>query len=205
MKIAVKTLDNKTAGDVSVNNAIFGIEPRDDIMARVVNWQLAKRRSGAHKVKIRSEIAKTGAKLGRQKGSGRARHGAASSNIFRGGGVVHGPQLRDHGYALQKKVRQLGLKSALSARAQAGKLLILDKLTSDGKTASLKARLKKCGIDNALIIGGAEIDALFARAARNIPMLDVLPQQGINVYDILRRDLLVLTKDSIAHLEERLA
>ena len=205
MKIAVKTLDNKTAGDVSVNNAIFGIEPRDDIMARVVNWQLAKRRSGAHKVKIRSEIAKTGAKLGRQKGSGRARHGAASSNIFRGGGVVHGPQLRDHGYALQKKVRQLGLKSALSARAKAGKLLILDKLTSDGKTASLKARLKKCGIDNALIIGGAEIDALFVRAARNIPMLDVLPQQGINVYDILRRDLLVLTKDSIAHLEERLA
>ncbi len=205
MKIAVKTLDNKTAGDVSMNSAIFGIEPRDDIMARVVNWQLAKRRSGAHKVKIRSEIAKTGAKLGRQKGSGRARHGAASSNIFRGGGVVHGPQLRDHGYALQKKVRQLGLKSALSARAQAGKLLILDKLTSDGKTASLKARLKKCGIDNALIIGGAEIDALFARAARNIPMLDVLPQQGINVYDILRRDLLVLTKDSIAHLEERLA
>ena len=205
MKIAVKTLDNKTAGDVSVNRAIFGIEPRDDIMARVVNWQLAKRRSGAHKVKIRSEIAKTGAKLGRQKGSGRARHGAASSNIFRGGGVVHGPQLRDHGYALQKKVRQLGLKSALSARAKAGKLLILDKLTSDGKTASLKARLKKCGIDNALIIGGAEIDALFARAARNIPMLDVLPQQGINVYDILRRDLLVLTKDSIAHLEERLA
>ena len=205
MKIAVKTLDNKTAGDVSVNNAIFGIEPRDDIMARVVNWQLAKRRSGAHKVKIRSEIAKTGAKLGRQKGSGRARHGAASSNIFRGGGVVHGPQLRDHGYALQKKVRQLGLKSALSARAKAGKLLILDKLTSDGKTADLKARLKKCGIDNALIIGGAEIDALFARAARNIPMLDVLPQQGINVYDILRRDLLVLTKDSIAHLEERLA
>ena len=205
MKIAVKTLDNKTAGDVSMNSAIFGIEPRDDIMARVVNWQLAKRRSGAHKVKIRSEIAKTGAKLGRQKGSGRARHGAASSNIFRGGGVVHGPQLRDHGYALQKKVRQLGLKSALSARAKAGKLLILDKLTSDGKTASLKARLKKCGIDNALIIGGAEIDALFARAARNIPMLDVLPQQGINVYDILRRDLLVLTKDSIAHLEERLA
>ena len=205
MKIAVKTLDNKTAGDVSVNSAIFGIEPRDDIMARVVNWQLAKRRSGAHKVKIRSEIAKTGAKLGRQKGSGRARHGAASSNIFRGGGVVHGPQLRDHGYALQKKVRQLGLKSALSARAKAGKLLILDKLTSDGKTASLKARLKKCGIDNALIIGGAEVDALFVRAARNIPMLDVLPQQGINVYDILRRDLLVLTKDSIAHLEERLA
>ena len=205
MKIAVKTLDNKTAGDVSVSSAIFGIEPRDDIMARVVNWQLAKRRSGAHKVKIRSEIAKTGAKLGRQKGSGRARHGAASSNIFRGGGVVHGPQLRDHGYSLQKKVRQLGLKSALSARAKAGKLLILDKLTSDGKTASLKARLKKCGIDNALIIGGAEIDALFARAAHNIPMLDVLPQQGINVYDILRRDLLVLTKDSIAHLEERLA
>lgn len=205
MKISVKTLDNKAAGDVTVKDDIFGIEPRSDIMARVVNWQLAKRRAGSHRVKIRSEIARTGAKMGRQKGSGRARHGAASSNIFRGGGVSHGPVVRDHGFSLQKKVRQLGLKSALSTKARDGKLIILDKLASDGKTATLKATLAKCGIGNALIIGGAEIDAMFSRAASNIPLLDVLPQQGINVYDILRRDTLVLTKDSVAHLEERLS
>jgi large subunit ribosomal protein L4 len=205
MKISVKTLDNKAAGDVTVKDDVFGIEPRGDIMARVVNWQLAKRRAGTHRVKIRSEIARTGAKMGRQKGSGRARHGAASSNIFRGGGVSHGPVVRDHGFSLQKKVRQLGLKSALSSKARDGKLIIIDKLASDGKTATLKATLAKCGIENALIIGGAEIDALFSRAASNIPLLDVLPQQGINVYDILRRDTLVLTKDSVAHLEERLS
>lgn len=205
MKISVKTLDNKAAGDVTVKDDVFGIEPRGDIMARVVNWQLAKRRAGTHRVKIRSEIARTGAKMGRQKGSGRARHGAASSNIFRGGGVSHGPVVRDHGFSLQKKVRQLGLKSALSSKARDGKLIIIDKLASDGKTATLKTTLAKCGIENALIIGGAEIDALFSRAASNIPLLDVLPQQGINVYDILRRDTLVLTKDSVAHLEERLS
>src|SRR6056300_325587 len=195
MKISVKTLENKAAGDVTVKDEVFGIDPRGDIMARVVNWQLAKRRAGSHKVKIRSEIARTGAKFGRQKGGGRARHGAASSNIFRGGGVVHGAVVRDHGFSLQKKVRQLGLKSALSTKAREGKLVILDKLSSDGKTATLRTKLAKCGINNALIIGGAEIDAMFSRAASNIPLLDVLPQQGINVYDILRRDTLVLTKD----------
>jgi large subunit ribosomal protein L4 len=205
MKISVKTLENKAAGDVTINDDVFGIDPRNDIMARVVNWQLAKRRAGSHKVKIRSEIARTGAKFGRQKGGGRARHGAASSNIFRGGGVVHGPVVRDHGFSLQKKVRQLGLKSALSTKAREGKLVILDKLSSDGKTATLRTKLAKCGINNALIIGGAEIDEMFSRAASNIPLLDVLPQQGINVYDILRRDTLVLTKDSVAHLEERLS
>jgi len=205
MKISVKTLENKSAGDVTVKDEVFGIDPRGDIMARVVNWQLAKRRAGSHKVKIRSEIARTGAKVGRQKGGGRARHGAASSNIFRGGGVSHGPVVRDHGFSLQKKVRQLGLKSALSTKAREGKLVILDKLSSDGKTATLRAKLAKCGISNALIIGGAEIDAMFSRATSNIPLLDVLPQQGINVYDILRRDTLVLTKDCVAHLEERLS
>jgi large subunit ribosomal protein L4 len=205
MKISVKTLENKSAGDVTVKDEVFGIDPRGDIMARVVNWQLAKRRAGSHKVKIRSEIARTGAKVGRQKGGGRARHGAASSNIFRGGGVSHGPVVRDHGFSLQKKVRQLGLKSALSTKAREGKLVILDKLSSDGKTATLRAKLAKCGISNALIIGGAEIDAMFSRAASNIPLLDVLPQQGINVYDILRRDTLELTKDCVAHLEERLS
>jgi large subunit ribosomal protein L4 len=204
MKVSVKTLDNKAAGDVTLADAVFGIEPRADIMARVVNWQLAKRRAGTHKVQIRSEIARTGAKLFRQKGTGNARHGAASSNIFRGGGVVHGPVVRDHGHSLQKKVRALGLKSALSAKARDGKLMVIDSLKSDGKTASLKGKLAKMGLENALIIGGQTLDEKFQRAANNIPHIDVLPQAGINVYDILRRDVLVLTKDSAAHLEERL-
>ncbi|NBQ82646.1 MAG: 50S ribosomal protein L4 [Alphaproteobacteria bacterium] len=204
MKVSVKTLDNKAAGDVTLADAVFGIEPRADIMARVVNWQLAKRRAGTHKVQIRSEIARTGAKLFRQKGTGNARHGAASSNIFRGGGVVHGPVVRDHGHSLQKKVRALGLKSALSAKARDGKLMVIDSLKSDGKTASLKGKLAKMGLENALIIGGETLDEKFQRAANNIPHIDVLPQAGINVYDILRRDVLVLTKDSAAHLEERL-
>ena len=204
MKVPVKTLDNKAAGDVTLADTVYGIEPRADIMARVVNWQLAKRRAGTHKVQIRSEIARTGAKLFRQKGTGNARHGAASSNIFRGGGVVHGPVVRDHGHSLQKKVRALGLKSALSAKARDGKLLIVDELKSDGKTASLKGKLEKLGLSNALIIGGAELDQQFQRAANNIPLVDVLPQAGANVYDILRPDVLVLTKDSAAHLEERL-
>ena len=204
MKISVKTLDNKAAGDVTLADTVFGIEPRADIMARVVNWQLAKRRAGTHKDQIRSEIARTGAKLYRQKGTGGARHGAASSNIFRGGGVAHGPVVRDHGHSLQKKVRALGLKSALSAKARDGKLMVVDALASDGKTAGLKVKLQKMGLDNALIIGGEAVDVGFARAANNIPRVDVLPQAGINVYDILRRDVLVLTKDSVAHLEERL-
>ena len=204
MKVSVKTLDNKAAGDVTLADTVYGIEPRADIMARVVNWQLAKRRAGTHKVQIRSEIARTGAKLFRQKGTGNARHGAASSNIFRGGGVVHGPVVRDHSHKLQKKVRALGLKSALSAKARDGKLVIVDELASDGKTASLKGKLDKLGLKNALIIGGAELDQQFQRAANNIPLVDVLPQAGVNVYDILRRDVLVLTKDSAAHLEERL-
>ena len=204
MKVSVKTLDNKAAGNITLADTVFGIEPRGDIMARVVNWQLAKRRAGTHKVKIRSEIARTGAKLFRQKGTGRARHGAASSNIFRGGGVVHGPVVRDHGHSLQKKVRALGLKSALSAKAKAGNLFIIDDLKSDGKTAGLKTQLSALGLNNALIIGGVEVDMNFQRAANNIPHIDVLPQAGINVYDILRRDILVLTKDSVVHLEERL-
>jgi len=204
MKLAVKTLDNKAAGDVSLADEVFGIEPRADIMARVVNWQLAKRREGNHKVKIRSEISKTTAKMYRQKGTGRARHGASSTNLFRGGGVVHGPVVRDHAHSLQKKVRALGLRSALSSKARDGKLVIIDTLKADGKTAALKVKLNKLGLENALIIGGEAIDEKFQRAASNIPNIDVLPQQGINVYDILRRDVLVLTKDSAAHLEERL-
>ena len=208
MKLNVKTLDNKAAGDITVDDTVFAVAPRADLLARVVKWQLAKRRAGSHKVKSRSEVTRTTAKMFRQKGTGRARHGAASVVQFRGGGVVHGPVVRDHSHALPKKVRQLGLRSALSTKAAEGKLLVLDSLASKGKsvgkTAKLREQLVKLGAENALIIGGAELDASFVKAARNIPLVDVLPQQGINVYDILRRDVLVLSKDAAAYLEERL-
>jgi len=208
MKIDVKTIDNKAAGDITLADAVFGVAPRADIVARVVKWQLAKRRAGTHKVKSRAEVSITTAKMFKQKGTGRARHGSAAVVQFRGGGVVHGPVVRDHGHALPKKVRQLGLRSALSAKAAEGKLLVIDSLASTGKsagkTARLREQLSKLGAENALIIGGAELDAAFVKAARNIPLVDVLSQQGINVYDILRRDVLVLSKDAAAHLEERL-
>jgi large subunit ribosomal protein L4 len=208
MKIDVKTIDNKAAGDITLADAVFGVAPRADIVARVVKWQLAKRRAGTHKVKSRAEVTITTAKMFKQKGTGRARHGSAAVVQFRGGGVVHGPVVRDHGHALPKKVRQLGLRLALSTKAAEGKLLVLDVLASTGKsagkTAKLREQLVKLGADNALIIGGAELDASFVKAARNIPLVDVLPQQGINVYDILRRDVLVLSKDAAVHLEERL-
>jgi large subunit ribosomal protein L4 len=208
MKIDVKTIDNKAAGDITLADAVFKVAPRADIVARVVKWQLAKRRAGTHKVKSRAEVKITTAKMFNQKGTGRARHGSAAVVQFRGGGVVHGPVVRDHGHALPKKVRQLGLRSALSAKVAEGKLLVLDSLASTGKsagkTAKLREQLVKLGAENALIIGGAELDASFVKAARNIPLVDVLPQQGINVYDILRRDVLVLSKDAAAHLEERL-
>ena len=208
MKVKVTTLDNKASGDITLADEVFAVTPRADIVARVVNWQLAKRRAGTHKVKSRGEIQKTGAKLYRQKGTGNARHGPRSVVQFRGGGVVHGPVVRDHGYSLPKKVRQLGLKSALSAKAAEGKMIVIDELKSDGKngakTAALKAKLAKLGAENALFIGGAELDGNFVKAAGNLPFVDVLPQQGINVYDILRRDVLVLSKDAVAQIEERL-
>jgi len=204
MKVKVTTLDNKAAGDITLADAVFAAPARGDIIARVVNWQLAKRRGGNHKVKGRSEIARTGAKMFRQKGTGNARHGPASVVQFRGGGVVHGPVVRDHGFSLPKKVRKLGLKSAISAKAADGKLIIVDSLASKGKTAELKGKLAKLGAENALIIGGTELDDGFVKAASNLPFVDVLPQQGINVYDILRRNVLVLSKDAAAHLEERL-
>lgn len=208
MKIPVKTLDNKSAGDVTLSDAVFSINPRADIVARVVKWQLAKRRAGTHKVKSRSEVSATTAKMFKQKGTGRARHGAPSVVQFRGGGAVHGPVVRSHEHHLPKKVRQLGLRSALSSKVAEGKLMVLDKLASGtkdaGKTAKLRGQLAKLGAENALIIGGPELDDTFVRAASNIPLIDVLPQQGINVYDILRRDILVLSKDAATHLEERL-
>ena len=204
MKVKVTTLESKAAGDITLADEVFAIAPRSDIVARVVNWQLAKRRAGIHKVKSRGEITRTTAKMYRQKGTGRARHGAASVVQFRGGGVVHGPVVRDHGHALPKKIRKLGLRSALSAKAAEGKMIVVDELKAAGKTAALKAKLAKLGAENALFVGGAELDEKFVRAASNLPFVDVLPQQGINVYDILRRDVLVLSKDAAAHLEERL-
>jgi large subunit ribosomal protein L4 len=208
MKVAVKTLDNKSAGDLTLADGVFGIAPRGDIVARVIKWQLAKRRSGNHKVKSRSEVSATTAKMFKQKGTGRARRGATSVVQFRGGGVVHGPVVRSHSHHLPKKVRQLGLRSALSSKLAEGKLVVIEKLASNskdaGKTTKLRGQLARLGVENALIIGGAELDGAFVRAARNIPLVDVLPQQGINVYDILRRDVLVLSKDATAFLEERL-
>ena len=204
MKVKVTTLESKAAGDITLADEVFAITPRSDIVARVVNWQLAKRRAGTHKVKSRGEITRTTAKMYRQKGTGRARHGAASVVQFRGGGVVHGPVVRDHGHALPKKIRKLGLRSALSAKAAEGKMIVVDELKAAGKTAALKAKLAKLGAENALFVGGAELDDNFVRAASNLPFVDVLPQQGINVYDILRRDVLVLSKDAAAHIEERL-
>jgi large subunit ribosomal protein L4 len=204
MKAELKSIGNKKTSNIELADSVFGITPREDIIARVVKWQLAKRRAGTHKVKSRSEIAKTGAKMFRQKGTGRARHGAASVVQFRGGGVVHGPVVRDHGHDLPKKVRKLGLRSVLSAKAASGKLIIVDNLESDGKTASLKTKLTGLGVSNALVIGGETLENGFVRAAANIPLIDVLPSQGLNVYDAVRRDVLVMTKDAVDFIEERL-
>jgi large subunit ribosomal protein L4 len=205
MKCPVTTLENKASGEMDLDDAIFGLTPRRDLLARMVNWQLAKRRAGTHKVKNRSEIARTGGKLYRQKGTGRARHGAARANIFRGGGRAFGPKPRDHEHKLPKKVRRLALCSALSAKVAEGKLVVLESAKlAEGKTAEVARKFGSLGWDSVLLIDGATLDEGFARAARNIPGVDVLPQQGANVYDILRRDTLVLTKDAVQALEARL-
>ena len=204
MKAEVQTLEAKASGEVTLSDAIFGIEPRADILQRMVTYQLAKRQAGTHKTKPRGEIAGTTKKFGRQKGGGGARHGNRKSNIFVGGGKAHGPVVRSHAIDLPKKVRALALKMALSSKQADGSLVVLeDAKSKDGKTAGLRKKLGKLGIDNALIIDGAELDLNFARAARNIAHVDVLPAQGINVYDILRRDKLVLTKAALSSLEER--
>ena len=204
MQVELKSIANKKSGNIELPDTIFAIKPREDIIARVVKWQLAKRRLGTHKVKSRSEVSKTGAKMFRQKGTGRARHGPASVVQFRGGGVVHGPVVRGHGHDLPKKVRKLGLRSILSAKAAAGKLIIIDKLQSDGKTATLKAKLNSLGASNALVVGGETLETEFVRAASNIPLIDVLPSQGLNVYDVVRRDTLIMTKEAVGLTEERL-
>ena len=205
MQVEVKNLAAEAVGSIELNELIFGVEPRQDILHRVVNWQLAKRRAGTHKVKSRAEIQRTGAKMYKQKGTGRARHGSRRVNIFRGGGVVFGPVVRDHGYDLPKKVRALGLKCALSAKAKDGKLLVLDEAKLESpKTKALKGALDKLGLASALVITGPEVESNFALALRNLPHFDVLPAQGLNVYDILRRDMLVLTRDALGKIEERL-
>lgn len=205
MKAAVTTLENKKAGDITLADEVFGLPPRKDILSRMVNWQLAKRRAGTHKVKERGEVAGSTRKIVRQKGSGGARHGSKRANIFRGGGVVHGPRVRSHEIDLPKKVRALALKTALSAKAAEGKLIVLDSdKAGSAKTKELRACFEVLGWSNVLIVGGAALDENFARAARNLPGVDVLPQQGANVYDILRRDTLVLTKEAVEALEARL-
>jgi len=204
MELKVTTLDGKAAGSVELPDAIFGLDPRADLIQRCVNWQLAKRQRGTHKVKNRAEIWRTGKKMYRQKGTGGARHGSARVNIFRGGGRAFGPLVRSHAIDLPKKVRALALRHALSAKAKDGGIIVLDKTTVDaGKTRGLRDRFEKLGWSNALIIDGAEVNANFRLAARNIPNIDVLPVQGINVYDILRRHTLVLTKAALDALEAR--
>lgn len=205
MKTKILDLGNAEVGEIDLDDAVFGLPERKDILSRVVNWQLAKRRAGTHKTKGVSEISGTTAKPYRQKGTGRARQGSLRSTQFRGGQVAHGPVPRDHGFDLQKKVRKLGLKTALSVKAAAGELIVIDSEKVDGpKTKDLRAKFEAMGLSSALIVGGSEIDANFARASANIPRIDVLPQQGANVYDILRRDRLVLTRAAVEALQERL-
>jgi large subunit ribosomal protein L4 len=205
MKATVKNLENKDVGSIELLDAIFGVKPRRDILTRMVNYQLAKRRSGNHKAKGISDVSGTTKKPWAQKGTGRARQGSLRSPQFRGGGVIFGPVVRDHAHDLPKKVRMKALCMALASKQQDGKLIILDTAKADThKTKALASKLGKLGVNSALIIDGANLDANFAKAARNIPMIDVLPEQGANVYDILRRDILVLTKNAVEQLQERL-
>ena len=205
MKVKIKNLEAKEVGEIDLADEIFGVKPRADLLARVVNWQLAKRRSGNHKTKGISDIQGTTKKPYKQKGTGNARQGSLRSPQFRGGARIFGPVVRDHGYDLPKKVRKLGLITALSSKQADGKLVVLDSLKlAEAKTKELAKRLGKLGWESALVIDGPEVDTNFVRAARNIPGIDVLPQQGANVYDILRRDVLVLTRAAVEHLEARL-
>ncbi len=204
MDFNVKTLDGKDAGKVAVSDAIFGLEPREDILQRMVRYQLSKRQQGSHKALGRADVSRTGGKMYKQKGTGRARHHSARAPQFRGGGKAHGPVTRSHEHDLPKKVRALALRHALSAKAKASELVIIDTLVAaETKTKALATRFDALGLNNALMIGGAEVDANFRLAASNIPNIDVLPVQGINVYDILRRGTLVLSKAAVEALEAR--
>jgi large subunit ribosomal protein L4 len=203
MKADIHTIEAKTAGSIELADHIFGLEPRADLIHRVIQWQLNKRQQGTHQAKSRGEISRTTKKLGPQKGSGGARHGSRKSGIFVGGGKAFGPRSRSHETSLNKKIRALGLRHAISAKAKDQSLVILDQAASDGKTKTLVSAFEKLGLANALIIDGAAVNESFAKAARSIPNIDVLPVQGINVYDILRRKKLVLTKAAVEALEAR--
>lgn len=204
MELKIKTLDGADAGSVAVSDDVFGLEPRADIMARMVRYQQMKKMAGTHKTKTRAEITGTTKKYLRQKGSGGARHGNKKVPQFRGGGRAFGPVVRDHAIELPKKVRALALKHALSSKVKNDNLIILDEAKADAaKTAVVKKQINGLGIESALIISGSEVDENFAKAARNIVGVDVLPVQGINVLDVLRRDTLVLTKAAVDALEER--
>lgn len=206
MKCPIINLENKKVGDATLAAGIFGLPKRADILARMVNYQLAKRRQGTHKTKGVSDVSGTTKKPWKQKGTGRARTGSLRTTQMRGGGIVFGPVVRSHAHDLPKKVRALALKTALSVKAQEGSLIILENLEAGtNKTAQLREKLSKMGITSALVIGGQSLPEDFVLAARNIPLVDVLPAQGINVYDILRRRTLVLTQDAVKSLEERLA
>ena len=203
MKIKVINIDNKPGKEIELSDFVFGIEPRSDIMARVVRWQLAKRRLGNHSVKTRADIKMTTAKMYKQKGTGNARHGSAAVSQFRGGGSAHGPVVHSHSHSLNKKVRLLGLRSALSAKARLGKLFILENIKCDGKSASLKKKLDAMGFKNLLVITGDSVDLNFQRAANNIIHVDLLSHAGLNVYDIVRKDNLIITDDAVKLLEGR--
>ena len=205
MQCDVFTLDNEKAGSIELDDAVFGVAVRPDLLARMVNWQRAKRQAGTHKTKTIGEISGSGAKPWRQKGTGRARAGSRRASQWRGGQTVFGPVVRDHSFRLNKKVRKLALKAALSSKQADGRLVVIEEAkAAEPKTAALAARLAVLGWNSALIIDGPELDGNFTRAAANIPRIDVLPEQGANVYDILRCDTLVLTKDAVKALVERL-
>ena len=204
MKFDVIKLDGGKAGSVELSDDLFGLEPRADILHRVVRWQRNNAQAGTHKVKTRSEVSYSTKKIYRQKGTGGARHGARSAPIFRGGGVYKGPVVRDHGHDLTKKFSKLGLRHALSAKMKAGELVVIENAESAGKTAALAKQVKDLGWKRALVIDGATVNEDFAQAARNIEGLDILPTMGANVYDILKRDTLVITKAGLEALEARL-
>ena len=205
MKLNVITLANDQAGEIELSDAVFGIdEIRADILQRCVVWQLAKRRAGTHKIKTRNEVARTGKKMYKQKGTGGARHGSRKAAQFVGGAKTHGPVVRSHAFDLPKKVRALALRHALSSKAKDGSLVVIDQVVLEApKTSALKAQFETLGLKNALVIAGPEVDNNFSLAARNIPHVDVLPNAGLNVYDVLRRDTLVLTRSAVEAIEAR--
>jgi large subunit ribosomal protein L4 len=207
MKLDVIKLDGGKGGSIELSDAVFGIEEiRGDILQRMVTWQLAKRRAGTHKIQVRNEVSRTGKKMYKQKGTGGARHGSRRAAQFVGGAKAHGPVVRSHAFDLTKKFRALALRHALSSKAKSGALVVVDTVAvTEAKTSALRANFEKIGLKNALVIAGAEVDEKFALAARNIPNIDVLPNAGLNVYDVLRRQTLVLTKDAVEAINARFA